>query len=76
MNLKEEIIAFAIRTLARETNLIAEPHPFETFMSDLFGFETYDRRTAKQIVAETDKAIEAVKRVNTRRKFKKIVEHI
>jgi len=75
MNIKTEIVALAVRLLADKTNLIHKPDTFELFLNSLMGVESYDRRLASEIIAESDRAVAAVKRKNTDRKFKKIVQN-
>lgn len=76
MSYKTELIALAVRVLAEKTSLIRKPDPIEDFINNMFGFETYDQRVARSIEAETERAIEAVKRIRTNRKFKKITENV
>ncbi len=72
MNIKHEVIALAIRLVADKTNLIRKPDSIEVLITQLFGGETYDRRLARSISEETERAVEATKRFRTNRKFKKI----
>lgn len=76
MSMKTELIALGIRLVADRTTLICKPDAFEIFISDLFGLETYDRRLARSIEAEVDRGVNAAKRMNVNRKFKKIIQHI
>jgi len=76
MNIKRELIALAVRVLADNTNLVRKPEPFEELITNLFGGETYDQRTARVIDEESAKALEAAKRFNTNRKFKKITKNV
>ena len=71
-----DLIAAAVRLVADNTNLIRKPDTFEGFVTELFGGETYDRRMARNIEEESARAIAAVRRIRTNRKFKKIVEHV
>lgn len=75
MNVKRELIAALVRVLADNTTLIRKPSDFEAFLSTMFGEETYDQRIARQIEEESARVLEAAKRVNTRRKFNKIVKN-
>jgi len=75
MSIKREIIAFAIRILASETDLIRKPEPFEELLCGLFGQEPYDQRMARNVVVKLDAATDLVKRVNLDRKFKKITKN-
>ena len=74
MNAKREIIALAVRLLADKTSLVRKPDPFEAFIGSMFGAETYDQQLARKIEADLDRGVDAVKRANTNRKFKKITQ--
>lgn len=76
MNAKRELIAAAVRVLATKTTLIRKPSDFESILSTIFGEETYDYKIARQIEEESARVLEAAKRINTRRKFNKIVKDI
>lgn len=76
MNIRRELIALAIRILAEKTTLVRKPDAYESIINGLFGCETYDQRIAHGIDVELDRATEAVKRVNTNRKFKKITANV
>lgn len=76
MNAKRELIAAVVRVLANNTRLIQKPSDFENFLSTFLGQETYDYRIAAAIEEESERVLEAAKRINTRRKFKKIVKDI
>lgn len=76
MSFKREVIALVVRVLAQETNLVRKPEGFEVLLTDLFGMESYDRKIARELEEETDRALDAVKRFNTNRKFKKITSKI
>lgn len=75
MNVKRELIALAVRVLADNSNVVRKPEPFEAFLTDIFGLESYDQRAARVIDEESAKALEAVKRARTNSKFKKIMKH-
>lgn len=76
MNVKRELIALAIRVLADHTTLVRKPDSFETMLNSMFNVETYDQQLARKVEAESERAIEAAKRFNTNRRFKKIVQNI
>lgn len=75
MDAKVEVVALAVRLLAGKTNLIRKPDLFETFLTDLFGLESYDRQMARAIISDAEHATAAVKKHNTNRKFKKIIKN-
>lgn len=75
MNIKLEAIALVVRVLANKTELIKKPSDFEELISSIFGGQTYDYRIASQIESEAERILEAAKRINTRRKFNKIVKN-
>lgn len=75
MNIKTEIVALAVRVLA-ENGIIRKPDTFETFLTEIFGGESYDHRMANEIVASTDKAVTAAKRIKPIRRFKKNPENV
>lgn len=72
---RKALIALAVRVLANE-GIIRQASPFEDIFAQVLGTETSDRRRAREIDASISKATEAVKRIKTNRKFKKIVEHV
>jgi hypothetical protein len=72
MTLKTEIVALAVRVLA-ENGIIRKPDPIEGFITAIIGGETYDRRIASNVVASTDKAVAAAKRIKTNRESKKTI---
>jgi hypothetical protein len=76
MSVRREIIAMTVRILANETSLVRKPEPFESFLNDLFGIESYDQRMARNIEVELDRVTDTVKRVNLNRKFNKIVQNV
>lgn len=76
MNAKRELIALAVRLLADKTSLVRKPDSFELFLQTFLNGETYDQTLARNIEADLDRATNAVKRVNTNRKFKKITQNI
>lgn len=76
MNIKRELIALAIRALSEKTNLVRKPDPFEDLLSTIFGGETREERLARELDESSQRAIEAAKRLNTNRKFKKITKNI
>lgn len=74
-NLTTEFVALAVRVLADKTTLIRKPDTIETLFTAFMGGKSYDRRLAEELVAEATKAVTAVKRANTKRKFKLIVNN-
>jgi ABC-type enterochelin transport system substrate-binding protein len=74
MTFKREIIALIVRVAADKTSLVRKPEPFEMFLGSIFGTETYDQQLARKIEADLDRGVNAIKRVNTNRKFKKITQ--
>lgn len=76
MNLKIELIALAVRLVSEKTNLIRKPDSFEVLLTELFGGETYDRQLARNIEAESARAVAAAKRFSTDRKFAKITKNV
>lgn len=76
MSAKTEIIAMVVRIVANKTSLINKPDAFESFLTTIFGEDTYDVRIAKNIEAEASRLIETAKQIKTDRQFKKIVEHV
>lgn len=72
MNIKHEVLAFAVRLVAENTNLIHRPTGFESLITDIFGEESYDHRMARNLEVETQRAADAIQRVRTSRQFKKI----
>lgn len=76
MNIKHEVIALGVRVLAQHTTLIRKPSDIEELMSNIFGGETYDSRIATQVELESERVLEAAKRINNRRKFNKIVKNV
>lgn len=76
MSITTDIIAFGVRIVAQNTSLIRQPSSFESFIDSIVENETYDYRIARRIENETARVVNSVKRVNTDRKFKKIVENV
>ncbi len=76
MSIKRDIIAFAIRVIVNETNLVRKPDQFETFINHICGYETFDQQMARNIEVELDRVIGTAKRMNVDRKFKKITKDI
>jgi hypothetical protein len=76
MNVKRELIALAVRVIANETNLIRKPSDFEAMLYSFFGEPSYDQKIAATIEEEADRMLDAAKRINTNRKFKKIVKNV
>lgn len=76
MNVKRELIALGIRLLADKTALVRKPDSFETMLNSLFNTETYDQQLARKIESDLDRGVEAAKRFNTNRQFKKITKNI
>lgn len=74
MNIKREIIALAVRILADKTGVVRKPEPFETFLTEIFGGESYDQQIARNVEVELDRAVRTAKRVKTDREFKKITQ--
>lgn len=72
MSFKRELIALAVRILANETTLVRKPQPFEAFLNDLLGQESYDQQLARNIEVELDRAIRTTKNVRRHLEFKKI----
>lgn len=70
MNIKTEIVALAVRVLA-ENGIIRKPDAFNEMISEIFTGQSYDKRMANEIVAGTDKAVTAAKRIKIARPFKK-----
>jgi hypothetical protein len=73
---RQDIIALAIRMIAANTTLIRKPDPIESFITDIFGMETYDQRLARSIEVEAAKLTKCAKTAKTNRTFKKITEKI
>ena len=74
MNIKREIIALAVRILADKTTVVRKPEPFEAFLTEIFGGESYDQQIARNVEVELDRAVQTAKRVKTDREFKKITQ--
>lgn len=73
MNIRTELLAVGVRLLAEHTTLVRKPTGFEAaFDSFLNDGETYDRRMAKNLDGELQRGVDAIKRANINRKFKKI----
>lgn len=70
MNIKTEIVALAVRVLA-ENGIIRKPDTFSELFSEILTGQSYDKRMADEIVASTDKAVVAAKRIKTALPFKK-----
>lgn len=76
MNIKLELATLVVRALSTKTTLLPQATPMDNFISTLLTGETHEARTAKSIVSEVERLAGAAKKVNTNRKFKKIVQHI
>lgn len=76
MNAKTQIIALAVRLLSENTNIIRKPDPMSELFSTIFGGETYDVRTAKQIEGVLGQVADTAKKMDTRRRFNKIVKKV
>lgn len=76
MNIKLELVTLVVRALSSKTSLLPQATSMDNFISTLLTGETIETRTAKNIVAEVDKLAGAAKRLNTNRKFKKIIQHV
>ena len=74
MNAKIEIVAMVVRILA-DKNVIQKPDAFTELLTNMFGGESYDKRLATEIVEDAENAAAAIKKMNTNRKFKKIVKN-
>lgn len=75
MNIKLELVTLVVRTLSNKTTLLPQASNLDNFISTLLTGETVETRTAKQILAETERLASSAKRLNTNRKFKKITQH-
>ena len=75
MNVKRELIALAVRLVADKSNLVRKPDSFEHFVNTMFGAPSYDQLLAYKIEKDLDNVIDATKRFNTDRKFKKITQN-
>lgn len=73
MDIKRLIITVAVNILA-EKGIIAKPDSMDSFVANLFGTETSTDRAVREIDAASDKLIEAAKKMNTNRKFKKVTK--
>lgn len=69
MDIRTELVALAIRALSGKTSLIRKPEPFEELLNGFFGLESYDKRTAREIVAETDRLRAARQRRKAQKKL-------
>ncbi len=76
MNIKLELVTLAVRVLSTKTTLLPQQSGLDNFISTLLTGETFETRTAKNILAETERIAGAAKRANTNRKFKKIVQNV
>ena len=76
MDLKTELVALAVRVLSAKTNVVQKPDQFTELLTVMFGGESYDRRLARSIVADSENAVTAVKQFRTNRQFKKITKNI
>lgn len=74
MTWKTELIAAAVRLVSEHSSLVRRPDPFTETINSFFGFESYDRRVAREIEEDAERAVAAVKRFRTNRKFKKITQ--
>lgn len=75
MNIKRELIALAVRIVANNTTLVRQPQPFESFLNQMFGEESYDQQVAQNIEVELDRAARAVKTARRHLVFKKIAKN-
>lgn len=76
MNLKRELIALGVRILADKSNLVRKPDSFEHWLNTtLFGMPSYDQLLAYKIEKDLDNVVDATRRFNTNRKFKKITQN-
>ncbi len=71
MNLKRDMLAFAVRFLAENTRLVRKPDAFEELLNTMFGGETFDQRMARDLEPEVDKVLETVKKTAARRRARK-----
>ena len=76
MDIKKVLISMAVFVLVEKTNLIRKPDPAEAFFANLFGIETEQDRVIRELIATTDKATEATKKLVIERKFKKIIRNM
>lgn len=76
MNIKLELVTLAVRALSTKTSLLPKHSEFDNFISTLLTGETVETRTAKSILAETERLAGAARKMNTNRKFKKIIQHV
>jgi hypothetical protein len=72
MNLKTEIVALAVRTLAEKTNLVRKPDAFEELINTIFTGKSFDQRVAEDVIGTTDELASIAKRIRTRHQVKKI----
>jgi hypothetical protein len=73
MDIKKMLITAAVSILA-DKGIIAKPDSMTAFISNLFGEETAEQKMVRELDAATDKMIEAAKKMNTNRKFKKVTK--
>jgi hypothetical protein len=71
MSIKTEFVAFIVRILAENTNLVRKPDPFEELVGELITGEPYDQRIAKNVISKTDEVSEIIKKAATRCKHRK-----
>lgn len=75
MNIKRELIALGVRLLAEKTDLVRKPDSFEHVLNTMFRQPSYDQLLAYKIERDLDNVVDATKRFNTNRKFKKITQN-
>lgn len=76
MNIKSAVIAVAVRAIADNTSLIPRNDPTSNVINAFFGLETPEQRAARELEADVDRLVAAVKRFRTNRKFKNITKTI
>lgn len=71
-----ELIAMAVRAIGPKMSFYHAESPFEALINTIFEQEPREMIQARQIDSEISKATNAVKRISTNRKFKKIVSNV
>lgn len=76
MNLKSALISFAAHYLAENTSLVRKTDPTTSAIIALFGGETPEQQAARELEEDLDRAVDAVKKMKTNLKFKRITKNI
>lgn len=75
MNFKVEVVTVIIQALQSKTDVLTTPSTFDNWISTFCTGYTIEQRRAMQTVATIEEIVDAAKKMNTNRKFKKIVQN-